>query len=108
MYDNELKFVNRTPTGRDARGQVIYTEEIRAALCEVVPISRDEYFRGAEVGINAEFMFKVNPCEYDREKVIEFEGRRYSIYRTYQTSPDELEMYAEFVPGLNGGARNDS
>ena len=108
MYDNEIKLISRTPAGRDNRGQVIYDEEIRAALCEVVPISRDEYFRGAEVGINAEYMFRINPCEYNREKLLEFENRRYSIYRIYQTSPDTLEIYAEFVPGLNGGGHNDS
>lgn len=108
MFNNEIKLVNRTPSGRDARGQVVYTEEIRAALCEVVPISRDEYFRGAQVGINAEFKFLINPCEYNHEKVVEFNGRRYSVYREYETGPDELELYVEFVPGLNGGANNDS
>lgn len=107
MFDNEIKLINRTPAGRDRRGQVIYNETSRATLCEVVPVSRDEYFRGSENGISPEFEFKINPIEYNREKIVEFEGRRYSIYRTYQTSPDELEIYAEFVPGLSSGGSDD-
>ena len=73
MYDNELKLISRSPAGRDRRGQVIYSETSRATLCEVVPISRDEYFRGAENGINAEFEFKINPIEYNHEKIVEFD-----------------------------------
>ena len=109
MYDNELKLISRSPAWRDRRGQVIYSETSRATLCEVVPISRDEYFRGAENGINAEFEFKINPIEYNHEKIVEFEGRRYSIYRTYQAGSDTLELYAEFVPGVAvGGDSGDS
>ena len=108
MYDNELKLIKRTPTtARGPRAQVIYTETSRATFCEVVPISRDEFFRGAQSGIQAEYEFKINPIEYNNEKIVEFEGLRYSIYRTYQPSPDELELYAEFVPGVASGGQND-
>lgn len=109
MYDNEIKLITRTPRGRDKRGQVIYSEKSRATLCEVVPITRDEYFRGAENGIGAEYEFKVNPIEYNHEKIVEYEGRRYSIYRTYQPTADTLELYVEFVPGVAvGGDNGDS
>lgn len=103
MYDNEITLVSRSPSGRDPRGQVIYTETTATILCEVVPLSRDEYFRGAQIGLNAEFEFRINPCEYNGEKIVEFEGRRFSIYRTYQSAPDTLEIYAEYTPGANGG-----
>lgn len=109
MFDDELKLVSRTPTkNRGPRGQVLYTEEKRAVMCEVFPVSRDEYFRGAENGINPEFEFKINPIEYNGEKIAEYDGRRFSIYRIYKASPDTLELYAEFVPGLNGGSPDDN
>jgi SPP1 family predicted phage head-tail adaptor len=109
MFDNELKLISRTPTTmRDSRGQVIYTEKSETALCEVVPIARDEFFNGAQVGLNPEYEFKINPIEYSGQKILEFEGRRFSIYRTYQPAPDTLELYAEYTVGLNGGEDDDS
>lgn len=107
MFDSEIKLISRTPTGRDNRGQVIYSEQAGTVLCEAVPVSRDEYFKGAEIGINPEYLFKINPCEYAGETIIEFEGRRFSIYRKYRTGPDELELYAEYTTGINGGPSDD-
>ena len=108
MFDSNLTLISRTPTNdRGPRGQLLYTEEKHDTVCEVVPVSRDEYFRGAINGIACEHEFKINPIEYNNEKFVEYEGKRYSIYRTYQASPDELELYVEFVPGINGGVNND-
>jgi len=108
MSDNVIKLISRSPSGRDRRGQIIYTETAATTLCEVVPLSRDEFFNGAQVGINAEIEFKINPAEYGGQKVVEYQGRRYSVYRSYEASPDELELYTEYVTGLNGGANDDS
>ena len=108
MYNDVLTLISRTPTkNRGPRAQVIYTETKHDTVCEVLPVSRDEYFRGAQVGINPEHEFKVNPIEYNNEKIVEYRGRRFSIYRIYEASPDELELYCEYVPGLNGGANDD-
>ena len=115
MFNDELILVSRKPSAqRGPRGQVLYTEDKHAVLCEVFPVSRDEYFKGGEIGINPEFEFKVNPIEYNGEKVIEYGGRRFNIYRIYKAGPDTLELYAEYLPGMNdgsndnGGAQNDS
>lgn len=104
MFDETIVLISRTPTAaRDPRGQIIYSETRAATLCEVVPVSRSEFFNGAQSGINPEYEFRINPIEYNGEKIVEYKGRRFSIYRTYQTDADTLEIYAEYVTGLNGG-----
>lgn len=109
MFDNECKLISKVPTvSRDRRGQVVYNETAVSVLCDVVPIARDEFFNGAQVGINPEFEFRINPIEYSGQKIIEYQGRRFSIYRTYEAAADSLELYAEYVTGLNGGVDDDS
>lgn len=109
MYDGEIKLISKIATvARDRRGQIVYSETATPIMCEVVPIARDEFFNGAQVGINPEFEFKINPVEYSGQKIIEYNGRRFSVYRSYQAGPDTLELYAEFVAGINGGGNDES
>lgn len=107
MIYSEIKLVSRKPIGRDRRAQVIYSEKETTVLCEVVSLSRSEYFEAAEAGINAEFEFLINPAEYNGELVVEYNGRRYKVYRIYEVSSDTLEIYCEYQAALNGGDYDD-
>lgn len=107
MIYSEIKLVARKPTGRDRRAQVIYTEEETTVLCEVVSLSRTEYFEAAASGINAEYEFKINPAEYNGELIVSYKDRRYKVYRTYEPDSDTLELYCEYQASLNGGDYDD-
>ena len=107
MTYSEIKLVSRKPVGRDRRAQVIYSEKETTVLCEVVSLSRSEYFDAAEAGINAEFQFNINPVEYNGELVVEYKNRRYKIYRTYESDSETLELYCEYQAALNGGVYDD-
>ena len=39
---------------------------------------------------------------YAGEQIVEYQGRRYGVYRTYQAKTDELELYVERKGGTNG------
>lgn len=109
MNDGEIKLISRTPTiTRDRRGQVVYNETSVSVVCDVVPVSRDEFFNGAQVGIEPAYQFNINPIEYNGQKIVEYNGRRFSVYRIYETGPDTLELYVEYTAGINGGADDDS
>ena len=101
MMDDELSLINRTPSGRSSRGKVIYNETKTTTLCEVVEVSRSEFYDSSQAGIKAEYEFVINPAEYNNEIIVEYKGRRYKVYRHYQRSDDELELYCEFLSGLN-------
>lgn len=103
MTDDVITLISREITGKNDRMQPIYTETRFDALCRVEPVSRAEFYSAAQIGINAEALVIISPAEYHGEKIVEFHGRRMSIYRTYQRSDNEVELYIQMAVGLNGG-----
>jgi hypothetical protein len=48
-------------------------------------------------------VFRVFFADYEGERLLEYNGKRYGIYRTYNNGSDEVELYAERKGGTNGG-----
>lgn len=83
-------------------GVWVETLTSRDVFCKVGSISRYEFFEAGRNGLNPQFVFSVFKGDYNGEIVCGYEGNTYSIYRTYQTDSDYLELYAERKGGTNG------
>ena len=82
-----LNLIGQTFT-TDSYGVETATETERTVMCEVASVSQSEFFAAANTELNPEFRFTVFFGD------IEYEGERFSIYRTYR-SGDYMELYAE-------------
>lgn len=81
----------------------IVTEEPREVMCQVDSVTRSEFFDAGRNGLNPEFVFRVFFADYEGERIVEYNGKRYGIYRTYHGRDDVVELYAERKGGTNGG-----
>lgn len=84
----------------DEVGFPIATETEYETYCNVGSITRSEFFGAGKAGLTPEFVFTVNAIEYDGQTEVEYEGKRYTIYRTYRTDEDMMELYAEYRSGV--------
>ena len=103
MTDDSVTLIARTMSGKDSRAKPIYTETRFEILAVSEPVSRSEFFSAGQIGIDPQFLLVINPAEYHGEKIVEYHGKRMSIYRTYERSENELEIYLQKAEGLNGG-----
>ena len=71
-------------------------------FCQVNSVSRNEFFDGGRNGLNPEFVFTMFFGDYNGERTVEYNGKRYSVYRTYHARTDVLELYVERTGGTNG------
>lgn len=71
----------------------------REIFCSVKSITRSEWAAAAQNGRKAAFCVTVWADEYEGETVAMLDGIRYSIYRTYQTSSEDMELYLEQKAG---------
>lgn len=62
---------------------------------DVNSVSSSEWFEGGRNGLNPELRFTMFRYDYNNEKLIEYEGSIYTIYRTYIRNGDEIELYCE-------------
>lgn len=70
-------------------------EETRTTVfCNVKSVGFSEFYKAAQAGYEAELKCDVYAEEYHKERLAEYEGRRFKILRTYRDpkKPDEIEL----------------
>ena len=84
---------------QDAYGveQVVQTE--RQVFCNVSSVTQREWFEGGRIGLNPEYRMTMFAYDYAGEQLLKFNGIIYSIYRTYITDNDEIELYVQRKQG---------
>lgn len=97
-----IKLISETYT-QDEIGQYISQETERTVFCDVRSVSRSEWFNAGRDGLQPELMFVMFAPDYQGEKIVEYKGSRYGIYRTYVGRNEQIELYAEAKGGLDGG-----
>lgn len=78
------------------------TETKRDVFCDVSSVTRAEFFDGGRNGLNPEYVFIMFYGDYNGETIVEYNGNRYAIYRTFHARTDVIELYAERKGGTNG------
>jgi SPP1 family predicted phage head-tail adaptor len=74
-------------------------------LCEVNSITRQEFFEAGRNGLNPEYEMTVFFGNYNGERIVEYKGEQYGVYRTYRTG-DYMELYVERKGGLIVGSES--
>ena len=91
MYDT-LKLIRETKVKNDI-GQLVPTEiASKDILCEVVSITRTEWDSAQQRGYEAEICLKVFFADYSGQRICEWQGERFEIYRTFRPG-DRVELY---------------
>lgn len=99
--DGTIYLLKKSPVGKDTRGRILYEETQREVFAKIETVSQSEFFTAGQSGIQAEYLFKINPVEYEREKIVIYNGEKLNIYRKYQAEQDVLELYAAQEVGLS-------
>lgn len=87
---------------KDEYGVSRPTETAREVFCDVSNVTQTEFFEGGRNGLNPEYRFTLFFDDYNDERIVEYEGKRYAVYRTYLARTDVLELYVERKGGTNG------
>lgn len=97
--DVVIKLISQTLT-TDELGYPIASETSYETFAKRRSITQTEFFSAGKNGITPDFSFEVNDAEYHGQKLLEYEGKRYGIYRTYQPNNDTVELYAGYKSGV--------
>ena len=89
-------------TARDEYGVMRKTETSKQVFCRVDSVTASEFFEGGRNGLNPEYRMTMFRHDYSGEPIVEYNGQRYSVYRTYIGRDDTIELYVERKGGSNG------
>lgn len=79
----------------DSYGVLKPAETKRMVYAAVQSVTASEWFEGGRNGLNPELRFTMFGHDYQGEEIVEYNGDRFHVYRTYQARTDVLELYAE-------------
>lgn len=87
----------RLETTLDEYGDQVCTEISREVFAEQVSIGQKEFYQAHAVGLQPEIKFKLSDyLDYENEPLVEHEGQRYRVLRTYRTGQAlEITCYRE-------------
>lgn len=97
MRDSVINLITFTQ-GVDEYGVQRAAETFTTVFCRVDSVSQSEWFEGGRNGLNPDYRFTVFGGDYSGEDTVDFEGKRYAVYRTYQNG-DYMELYTERKEG---------
>lgn len=86
--------------GVDDYGDPVITETTREVFAKLGSIGQKEFYQAHAVGLQPELKFILaDYLDYDDEPMVEHNGQRYRILRTYRKGQElELTVYREVNP----------
>lgn len=90
----------RTTYTADKIGQQVPVETRRDVFCNVSSVSASEFFDAGRAGLKPEYRVTMFSPDYDHEEIVELDGRRYGVYRTYLGKNETIELYLERKAGV--------
>lgn len=105
--DDVLQLIKSTYT-KNKYGVSTATEEKRQVFCKCNSINQKEFFEAGRNGLNPTYRFIVAAVDYEEEIIVEYNSKRYAVYRTYHIpGTDYMELYVERQGGTNGKKGDD-
>ena len=98
VWKDELILIKETPVF-DEVGNQIMQETLTTVFCDVKSVSRSEFYNASSVGLKPTLVFKVHLFEYENEELVEYEGIKYNVIRTYIVDSENIELTCERVIG---------
>ena len=92
--DTVINLITET-IGTDDIGNQTVTETSKQVFATAKPITQNEFFSARTTGINPAVKMLVFFGDYAGEELLEWNGQKYNIYRTYLREDDIIELYAE-------------
>lgn len=97
MIDDVLYLISESPEAHGIFNDKV-TETQRMVFCRIKSVSRYEYFRGLDNGLDLTYVFTLQDAiEYQGEKICEYHSVRYRIARTYVNNDGSIDLTVERI-----------
>lgn len=94
-----LTLISTTYT-QDALMQQVPQETSTDVFCDVTSVSAEEILAAGQSGLKPEWRVIMFAYDYNGQQIVELDGVRYSVYRTYLGSNETIELYLERKAGV--------
>ncbi|MGN8648318.1 phage head closure protein [Gracilibacillus sp. HCP3S3_G5_1] len=97
-FDHQVTLIKET-IEYDKVKNPIPVETPTTILCDAKSITRSEFYNASINDMKPEIAFTIHNFEYVKQKLVEFEGERYTVIRTYRIDNEYMELTCQKVIG---------
>ena len=91
LFNEILYLIKQDEETQNNEGFPIPGEETsREVFANEKSIRGNEFYMASQSGYALEVMFEVHPLDYEGEKLVEYESKRYKVVRTFERKQDEI------------------
>lgn len=90
-----IDLIGKSKKTVDSIGQIVLEDEKTVVFADVESITQSEFMAAGQAGHKPELRFLVWRADYNNQQYVDYNGKRYSIYRTYEAINGRIELYAE-------------
>jgi SPP1 family predicted phage head-tail adaptor len=76
----------------DDIGDVVETVTRNTIFCNEKSISQSEFYQAHAQGLKPQIKLVIKVADYNKEQVVEYEGVRYRVLRTFKSSSEDIEL----------------
>jgi SPP1 family predicted phage head-tail adaptor len=97
MTDHVCSLITETNSGFDGYGNPVTLRTSREVFCQILSVTRTEFYSAATAGIHPEFIIRLSDhAEYQGEKLVEVDGELFSVVRVYRgRDKNDVELTVE-------------
>jgi SPP1 family predicted phage head-tail adaptor len=97
---DDVCFLISYTTVKDELGQLIEEQEIeRQIFCSELSVSRAEFSAAGQHNRIPQCTIVVDSDEYDQERTVKHDNKKFTVYRTFMRSDGLTELYCEVRAG---------
>ena len=96
LFKEIIKLISVTVTENDM-GDIIEAPVEREVFADKQSIRQSEFYQAAATGLRPELMFVVRSIDYEGEAKLKYNGKEYSIIRTYDKDGELIELICQGV-----------
>jgi len=96
LFKDVISLITVTTTENEL-GDVIEESTERQVFADKQSVRQSEFYQAAATGLRPELMFVVRTIEYNGETRLKYNGKEYSIIRTYDKDGELTELVCQGV-----------
>ena len=96
LFRDVVKLISITVAENDM-GDIIETPVEREVFADKQSIRQSEFYQAAATGLRPELMFVVRSIDYEGEPKLKYNGKEYTIIRTYDKDGELTELVCQGV-----------
>ena len=96
LFRDVIKLISYTTTENEL-GDTIEVSTERQVFADKQSVRQSEFYQAAATGLRPELMFVVRTIEYNGETRLKYNGKEYSIIRTYDKDGELTELVCQGV-----------